>query len=81
MSWIETVPYEEASEVLKKIYDENKAKFGRVINLVKVQSLRSETLARGRDLYRHLMSQSGGLRHRERVLIATVVSRFNGCHY
>lgn len=81
MSWIKTVPYEEASELPKKIYDENKAKFGRVINLVKVQSLRPETLAKGRDLYHHLMSLPDGLLRCERVLIATVVSRLNGCHY
>ena len=37
MSWIKTIPYAEASEELKKIYDETKAKFGKIINLVKIQ--------------------------------------------
>ena len=81
MSWIKTVPYAEASGELKKIYDETKVKFGEIINLVKIQSLRPGTMAIGRSLYRHLMTIPDGLNRRERVLIATVVSSLNGCHY
>lgn len=81
MSWIKTIPYAEATEELKKIYDETKAKFGKVINLVKIQSLRPETMTIGRSLYRHLMAIPDGLNRRQRVLLATVVSSLNGCHY
>ena len=81
MSWIKTVPYEEATGELKEIYDETRAKFGEVINLVSIQSLRPDTMAKGRDLYRHLMTEPGGLSHLQRVLIATVVSGLNDCHY
>ncbi len=81
MSWIGTVPEEEASGELKQIYDETRAKFGNVINLVKIQSLRPQTMGMGRQLYRHLMTGPGGLSHRQRVLIATVVSSLNHCHY
>lgn len=81
MSWIKTVPYSQASEELKKIYDETKAKFGKIINLVKIQSLRPETMAIGRNLYRHLMTVPDGLKRKQRVLIATVVSSLNGCYY
>ncbi|MEJ2032654.1 MAG: peroxidase [Deltaproteobacteria bacterium] len=81
MSWIRTVPYEEAEGDLRKIYDETKAKFGDVINLVSIQSLRPDTLVFGRQLYRHLMTVPGGLSRLHRVLIATVVSRLNNCFY
>lgn len=81
MSWVRTVADEHASGVLKTIYDETKAKHGRVINLVRVQSLRPETMLMGRQLYRHLMDGAGGLSRLERYLIATVVSKTNGCHY
>lgn len=81
MSWIKTIPYAEASGELKKIYDETKNKFGKIINLVKIQSLRPETMAIGRNLYRHLMALPDGLNRKQRVLIATVVSSLNGCHY
>jgi uncharacterized peroxidase-related enzyme len=81
MSWVRTVTENEAQGALKKIYDETAAKNGRVLNLVKVQSLRPETMAIGRALYRHLMDQPGGLTKLQRVLIATVVSKINGCFY
>ena len=81
MSWIRTVPDEQAQGVLKTIYEETRAKHGRVINLVRIQSLRPETMAIGRQLYRHLMDGSGGLTRAQRYLIATVVSKSNGCYY
>ena len=81
MSWVKTVPETEARGLLKTIYDETAATNGRVLNLVKVQSLRPETMAIGRTLYRHLMDSPGGLTKLQRVLIATVVSKLNGCFY
>jgi alkylhydroperoxidase family enzyme len=81
MSWIRTVPEEQATGLLVQIYNEARAKFGKVINLVRVQSLRPEAMAIGRQLYRHLMDGPGGLTRLQRVLIATVVSKINGCHY
>lgn len=82
MSWIRTVPEEEAGDgVLSTIYDQTRERFGRVINLVKVQGLRPETMAIGREFYRHLMDGPGGLSRLQRVLIATVVSKINGCLY
>lgn len=67
--------------MLATIYGESRARFGRVINLVKVQSLRPETMAIGRQMYRHLMEGPGGLTKLQRVLIATIVSKINGCLY
>ncbi|MBI2194229.1 MAG: peroxidase [Planctomycetes bacterium] len=81
MSWIQTVDEGKASGALAQIYEETRAKCGRVINLVKLQSLRPETMAIGRKLYRHLMDAPGGLSRLQRVLIATVVSKTNGCYY
>ncbi len=81
MSWIGTVPEERAEGVLATIYDQTRAKLGCVINLVKVQSLRPQTMAIGRKLYKHLMDSPGGLTRLQRVLIATVVSKINGCLY
>lgn len=81
MSWVKTVPESEAQGSIKTIYDETNAKWGRVLNLVKVQSLRPETMAIGRSLYRQLMDSPGGLSRLQRVAIATVVSKTNGCFY
>jgi uncharacterized peroxidase-related enzyme len=81
MSWIKTVPEEEASGLLSDIYDQSREKFGHVINLVKIQSLSPETISMGKQLYAHLMTKPGGLSRLQRVLIATVVSKVNGCFY
>ena len=81
MSWLKTVPDNEADGLLAEIYNQSKVKFGNVINLVKVQSLSPETMSLGRQLYSHLMTKPGGLSRLQRVLIATVVSKINGCYY
>ena len=81
MSWISTVPEEEADGLLATIYDETREKLGRVVNLVKAQSLRPGTMTIGRRLYRHLMDGPSELSRLQRVLIATVVSKVNGCLY
>jgi alkylhydroperoxidase family enzyme len=81
MSWIQTVPDNQATGLLAKIYEQTRTQWGKVINLVRVQSIRPDTMAIGRDLYRHLMDGPGGLTRLQRVLIATVVSKVNGCLY
>ena len=81
MSWIRTVAEEDADGLLAEIYEETRAKAGRVVNLVKIQSIRPETMAIGRKLYRHLMDSPGGLSKLQRMLIATVISKINGCLY
>ena len=81
MSWIKTVQENEATDLLATIYDQTRAKFGHVINLVKIQSLRPESMEFGRQFYRHLMTGPGGLSRLQRVLLATVVSKINHCYY
>ncbi len=81
MSWIRTVREKDAEGLLAEIYEETRAKAGRVVNLVKIQSLRPETMSIGRKLYKHMMEYPGGLSKLQRVLIATVVSKMNGCFY
>lgn len=81
MSWIRTIPESEATGTLAEIYEQTRIKCGKVINLVRVQSLRPDTMAIGRTMYRHLMEGPGQLSRLQRVLIATVVSKVNGCIY
>ncbi len=81
MSWVRTVPEEGAEGLLAEVYQQTRERMGKVVNLVRVQSLRPETMALGRQLYRHLMDSPGGLSRLQRVLIATVVSKTNGCFY
>jgi alkylhydroperoxidase family enzyme len=50
-------------------------------NIARVQGLRPETASLGFDLYCQVMDALSGISRRERVLIATVVSKVNGCLY
>ena len=81
MPWVKTIPENEASGPLEEVYRQARARAGHVPNIAKVQSLRPVTTMRGFELYCQIMDDPTGLSKRERVLIATVVSRINGCLY
>jgi uncharacterized peroxidase-related enzyme len=81
MAWVQTVAVEAASGKLQEMYRRVKERAGVVPNIAKLQSLRPQTMERGFDLYFQIMDDPTGLGKRERVLIATVVSKVNGCLY
>ena len=81
MAWVRIVQPEEATGVLKDIYQTAEDKAGYVPNVTKLQSLRPETMQIGLSLYRQVMDAPTGINLRQRVLIATVVSKINGCYY
>ncbi|HEY3121005.1 MAG TPA: hypothetical protein VGL15_10300 [Vicinamibacteria bacterium] len=82
MAWIRTVDPAEASGLLKTLYDEAVARAGKVFHIVRLQSLRPKVLRSSIQLYLELMrSSEGALSRAQREMVATVVSRENGCHY
>ncbi len=82
MPWIRTVPPEEATGLLRQIYDAAVRRAGRVYNVVRLQSLRPKALDASMRLYLELMHAPGGaLTRAQREMIAVVVSATNGCHY
>ena len=82
MSWIKTVPDDEATGLLGKLYGEAVRRAGRVFNIIRIQSPRPRVLRSSTMLYREVMfSDENGLTRAQRELIATVVSRANDCHY
>ena len=81
MAWINIVEPETATGKLKKIYELARKRAGDVPNITKLQSLRPETMNIGFALYRQIMDAPTGISRRLRVLIATVVSKVNGCYY
>ena len=81
MAWVPTVSEDQAAGALADVYRKARERAGKVPNIAKLQSLRPETTSRGFDLYCQLMDAPTGLTKRERVLIATVVSKVNGCLY
>ena len=82
MAWIKTVPPEEASGLLQRLYAEAVRRAGKIFNIVRLQSLRPRVLRNSTLLYTEVMlSAESGLTRAQREMIATVVSRTNGCHY
>ena len=81
MAWVQMVPVETASGKLQEVYQQIRERAGVVPNIAKVQSFRPKTMKRGFDLYCQIMDDPTGISKRERVLIATVVSKVNGCWY
>lgn len=81
MAWVQAVAEEAASDRLREVYRRVRERAGAVPNIARVQSLRPATMELGFGLYCQLMDDPTGIGKRERVLIATVVSRVNGCFY
>lgn len=81
MAWVKMVDVATAQGKLQEVYHRVRQRAGVVANIARVQSLRPNTMERGFDLYCQLMDDPTGLSKRERVLIATVVSKVNGCVY
>ena len=82
MAWIKTVPPERAKGLLKRLYDEAVRRAGKVFNIVSIQSPRPRVMRNSTLLYSEIMlSDESGLSRIQREMIATAVSRANGCHY
>jgi uncharacterized peroxidase-related enzyme len=82
MAWIRTVAPEEATGLLKRLYDEAVARAGKVFNVLRLQSLRPEVLEAGVALYEELMlSERSPLNRAQREMIAVAVSQANDCDY
>ena len=82
MPWIRTVPPDQAEGLLRQLYAAALRRAGRVFNIIGLQSLRPRALRASTQLYIELMmSSDSGLTRAQREMIATVVSRANGCHY
>ncbi len=81
MAWVQMVSDEAATSKLGAFYQRTRERAGVVPNIAKLQSLRPDTASRGFDLYCQVMDDTSGISKRERILIATVVSKVNGCLY
>lgn len=82
MPRITTVSNDDATGVLREEYEAAIRRAGHVFHIVRLQSLRPRVLRASLRLYQELMfSSDSGLSRAEREMIATVVSRANGCHY
>lgn len=81
MPWIEQVPVDKATGLLKKLFDEAIARAGRVWNVVHIMSLNPPVMRDSVKLYSSLMHGRSPLSRMQRELLATVVSAELECYY
>jgi alkylhydroperoxidase family enzyme len=68
--------------LLKRLYDEAVRRAGKIFNIVSIQSPRPRVMRNSTSLYSEIMlSDESALSRIQREMIATAVSRANGCHY
>ena len=81
MAWIRTIAENEAEGLLATIYQSALQRTGRVFNILRVQSRNPKSLRAGLGLYRETILADSPVSRILREMIATVVSKTNGCHY
>lgn len=81
MAFIEVIEPEQATGLLKEIYDGLVVSRGKVADVHKIQSLHPETIQAHMDLYMSVMFSASPLSRAEREMMAVVVSMQNGCPY
>ena len=81
MAFVPTVPPEEASGLLARLYDAALRRAGKVFQIIRVQSGRPRALQASTRLYIEVMHGDSKLTRAQREMLATVVSTANGCFY
>ena len=81
MSWIKVIPEAESSGELKQLYEQMIEPWGGVDNILKIQSLNTDSLRAHFEFYKTLMRGLSGLSRVQREMLAVVVSATNRCHY
>ena len=82
MSWIKTVPYEQASGRLKQLYDRVKGPDDNVDNIMMSHSLRPHTMEGHMTLYKYVLHHSANTVPTWFLeAIGVYVSRLNRCDY
>ena len=82
MAWIQTVDETDATGIVKEEYDAALARAGELYNIVRLFSVRPKSMRAFVALYKVVMhDENSPLSRMQREMIATVVSKVNGCHY
>jgi alkylhydroperoxidase family enzyme len=82
IAWIETISEDKAEGQLADLYNASRSRVHKTVdNILKVHSLRPQSLADHLQLYVNTMHGSSGLSPAEREMMAVVVSAINVCHY
>ena len=81
MPYIKQVEDDEAEGAAKRELDKAYKRAGRVWNIVRIMTPNPEVMRTSMDMYIALMYGESPLNRAQREMLATVVSKVNGCHY
>ena len=82
MTWIKTVPYEQATGKLKKLYDRVKGPNDNVDNIMMAHSLRPHSMEAHMAIYKRVLHHTGNTIPKAFLeCIGVYVSILNKCHY
>lgn len=82
MSWIETIPYEQATGRLRAVYERVQGPGGYVDNILQVHSLRPHTLVGHMTLYKNVLHHTGNTLPKWVLeTLGVYVSLLNECAY
>lgn len=82
MSWIETIPYEQSSGKLRKLYDRVKGPDNNVDNIMLVHGLRPHSMSGHMAIYKNVLHNSNNTIPKWFLeTIGVYVSKLNNCDY
>jgi alkylhydroperoxidase family enzyme len=81
VAYVRQVEPGDADGLVRQHYDAGLKRAGKIFNILRIQSLTPEALDATMVFYTTVMHGKGPLRQWERELLATVVSKINGCVY
>jgi alkylhydroperoxidase family enzyme len=81
MPWIDQVPVEDATGLLREQFDQALGRAGRVWHILHVMSVNPEALRDTVQFYLTIMMGESPLSRAQREMLATVTSAELECHY
>jgi len=81
LPWIHQIPIEDATGLLRRLFDDALKRAGRVWHIVHIMSVNPPALKDSMTLYGTLMFGESPLSRAQRELLATVVSLELDCFY
>lgn len=81
MPWIDQEPIDQATGLLKRLFEQAIRRAGRVWHIVHIMSINPPALRDSIRFYSTIMMGDSPLSRVQREMLATIVSSENGCHY